>query len=93
MTCHLCNEAITAKQKINYHHHRGLKSAGGTETAPTHDACHRRHHSENGDFARFGRMGGQASAATKRWALNLRNVKFDPLYDSERDFYSMFYAR
>jgi hypothetical protein len=55
MICLLCKNPITASQEIE-HHHQIYKSEGGTETAPTHKACHRKHHSEQGDFAAWGRV-------------------------------------
>jgi hypothetical protein len=73
MICHLCKQAITADQQIEFHH-PVYKSKGRTTTAPTHKACHRRHHSEQGDFAAWGRLGGRLSSVTRVWSINLKNV-------------------
>jgi hypothetical protein len=64
MICCLCKQAITASQEIE-HHHPIYKSRGGTETAPAHKACHRQRHSEEGDFAAWGRIGGKLSSITR----------------------------
>jgi len=53
-------------------HHLVPKSEGGTVTAPACDTCHRRHHSTNGDFQRWGQIGGRISAAMGCWAWNLK---------------------
>jgi hypothetical protein len=50
MTCYLCKGRISKQDKVEYHHPI-YKSQGGTVTAPTHKACHRQHHSTQGDFA------------------------------------------
>ena len=88
MTCYLCTQPISARQKVD-NHHPIYKSKGGTHTAPCHRRCHRDHHSRQGDFKRWGRQ----SAQTRRWAFNLKRVKDDPAYDFDRAYYLMFYAR
>jgi hypothetical protein len=92
MICCLCKQTITKDQQIEFHH-PVYKSRGGTETAPTHKACHRRHHSEQGDFAAWGRIGGNITALTRVWAFNLKHVKNNPAFDTDRKFYLSFYAR
>jgi sterol desaturase/sphingolipid hydroxylase (fatty acid hydroxylase superfamily) len=92
MICYLCKQAITTNQQIE-HHHPIYKSRGGTETAPTHKACHRKHHSEQGDFKVWGRIGGSLTAITRAWAFNLKGIKDNPAFDTERKFYLSFYAR
>jgi hypothetical protein len=91
MTCGLCSGAILPGDVVNQHHPI-RRSEGGTFTNPTHKACHVAHHSEGGDFREWGREGGLQAALTKRWSLNLRNVKGDPLYDAARQFHVAFYA-
>ena len=90
--CYLCKQAITAHQQIEYHHPI-YKSRGGIETAPTHKACHRQHHSEQGDFAAWGRIGGKLSSITRAWSINLKLVNTHPAYALERCFYRAHYAR
>jgi hypothetical protein len=87
MTCYLCQKAINAKQRIEFHH-PVYKSRGGTKTAPTHKQCHREHHSKQGDFSQLGKK----AAAKKRWAFHLNNVKTHPRYDEARNFYLMNFA-
>jgi len=77
MTCHLCDQPITDRQQINYHHIIP-KSRGGTGTAPTHKACHVEHHSKGGDFREWGRKGGLITAATWIWIFNLKIGKGPP---------------
>jgi hypothetical protein len=91
MTCYLCNLPIDPHSAINLHHPE-YKSNGGTETEPTHQQCHVRFHSTNGDFKRWGSEGGKIAAQTKRWAFNLLNVRDNPAYQDSRDFYLMNYA-
>lgn len=82
MTCHLCNDEISPRQKVEYHH-PVYKSRGGKQVAPTHKRCHRQHHSKQGDFSEWGKKG----ASKKRWAFHLRNVRNHPAYESARQFY------
>ena len=85
--CYLCQKPITAQDEIEYHHPI-YKSRGGVETFPTHKRCHRAHHSNKGDFRRW----GQASAITRAWSFNLLNVRNHPAYDFDRAYYLMNYA-
>jgi len=87
MTCYLCQQPITTRQAVEYHHPI-YKSRGGIEVASTHKACHRTHHSQQGDFRQWGRM----SAMTRAWAFNLVNVRNHPAYDFDRAYYLMTYA-
>ncbi len=91
MTCFLCNQPIDPQAAINWHHPE-YKSNGGTETEPTHQHCHVRFHSTNGDFKRWGHEGGLIAAQSKRWAFNLLNVKDHPAYDDARSYYLMNYG-
>lgn len=90
MTCFFCNRRVS-KAQLNLHHVIP-KSKGGTVTAPTHKSCHTTHHSEEGHFQHWGRVGGQISAITCRWAFTLRGVKDNPAYELHRQFYRMYYA-
>lgn len=85
MRCELCKAAIRAGQKTNNHHPKH-RSEGGTETVLVHAECHVRHHSSRGDYALWGRAGGQIMAETGLWAFNLRNVRRHPSYEVERRF-------
>jgi hypothetical protein len=84
MTCDLCCEEIRNRQKVEYHH-PVYKSKGGTQTAPTHKRCHRKHHQQQGDFCEWGRK----SAQSMRWAWNLKNVRTHPAYAEHRWAYLM----
>jgi hypothetical protein len=90
--CFLCRKPI-AKTDTVEHHHPIYRSRSGTETAPTHKACHRSHHSTQGDFAAWGRIGGSLTALTRAWAFNLKHIKDNPAFDTDRKFYQSFYAR
>lgn len=60
-------------------HHIIPKSEGGTEVEPRCKKCHVHHHSANGDFARWGRMGGQKTAQDPRhWMRNLKQYRASP---------------
>ena len=87
MKCFLCSQPITATDEIEYHHPT-YKSRGGLEAFPTHKACHRQHHSKQGDFREWGKL----SAITRAWSFNLKHVKDNPLYSFDRAYYLMNYA-
>jgi hypothetical protein len=87
MTCYLCTQPISTRQKVEYHHPQ-YKSSGGTQTAPCHRRCHRNHHSKQGDFKAWGKKG----ASSKRWVFNLNNVRTHPDYAEARWSYLMNYA-
>lgn len=87
MTCHLCSQPISPRQKIE-NHHPIYKSRGGRQTAPCHRRCHRDHHSKQGDFIAWGKK----AASNKRWAFNLLNVRANPTYEAARQFYLTNYA-
>ncbi len=91
MTCALCSRAIGPDDAINQHH-PVYRSQGGIETVPMHKACHVAHHSTIGDFKAWGRIGGQISALSKRWAYNLKNVSTHPAHEINRAFYTAHYA-
>jgi hypothetical protein len=91
MTCHFCGRRIPRAQLNN--HHIVPKSEGGVVTAPAHRSCHIKHHSTNGHFRYWGRIGGQLSAITRQWAFNLKHIRDDPTYELDRQFYRMFYAK
>lgn len=88
MNCYLCNGPIAHGQRVE-HHHPVYRSKGGAETRPTHKACHRSYHRDNGDFAAWGRL----SAMSCAWAYNLLNVRDNPAYSMERAFYLALYAK
>ena len=90
MTCYFCTMPI-APGDVNMHHPVYM-SRGGIEIAASHRACHVSFHSKQGDFAEFGRIGGQISALTRRWAFNLKNVCTDPAHEINRSYYRAFYA-
>jgi hypothetical protein len=92
LTCHICDRRIGPGDEVEYHH-PVYRSAGGVEMRPTHKACHRRLHSERGDFAAFGRLGGLLTAQTRVWAFNLKNVRNHPAYEFDRNYYLMLYAQ
>jgi hypothetical protein len=92
LICHICDRHIRPGDDVEYHH-PVYRSAGGVETEPTHKACHRRLHSERGDFAAFGRLGGLLTAQTRVWAFNLKNVRNHPAYEFDRHYYLMLYAQ
>ena len=91
MTCSLCLKHIAPGDEVNQHHPI-YRSEGGTETGPAHKACHVELHSTRGDFRAWGRIGGQITAATKRWSLNLKNVATHPAHDLDRAFYQSNYS-
>lgn len=92
MNCYLCRKPIHRNSRVEYHH-PVYKSQGGTATEPTHKACHRRHHSEQGDFKAWGRIGGLTSAQTCAWSITLPNLRHHPAYVMERAYYLAHYAR
>jgi hypothetical protein len=56
----------------DHRHHVIPRCQGGTLVVPICALCHRRHHSENGDFARWGRLGGKVTALNpEHWKANL----------------------
>lgn len=91
VSCYLCQQPIRSSQQVE-HHHPIYKSRGGTTTAPTHKECHRQFHSRQGDFKEWGRIGGNLTALTRRWAFNLVNVRKHPAYALDRKFYLAHYA-
>jgi hypothetical protein len=92
MICFLCKQAITTDQQVE-HHHPIYKSEGGTQTAPTHKACHRNFHQSQGDFVAWGKLGGSLSALTRVWSINLKHVNRHPAFAMDRAFYIANYAR
>ena len=90
MTCYFCSEAIQPGD-VNLRH-PVYRSRGGTHVEPSHRACHVAHHSDQGDFKSWGRIGGQITALTRRWSFNLKNVRNHPAYDFDRSFYLAHYA-
>jgi hypothetical protein len=90
--CFFCSLPILTGQTVN-HHHIVYKSRGGRDTAPAHQSCHRAHHSDQGDFKAWGREGGKLTAATRVWAFNLKNVRSNPAFEMDRQYYRALYAR
>lgn len=91
MTCTLCSKPIALSESVNLHH-PVYRSNGGTDVEPAHQACHVRLHSQRGDFRRWGSEGGKLTAATRRWSLNLKNVKDDPAHEMSRAYYRSNYS-
>jgi hypothetical protein len=91
-SCYLCQQPFAKNDKVEFHHPI-YKTKGGSGTAPTHKACHHKHHSTQGDFKEWGRIGGNLSALTRQWAFNLKHVKTNPAFENSRNFYLSFYAR
>ena len=91
MICALCSQPIAAGDALN-RHHPIYRLDGGTETQPTHKACHIALHSSRNDFAEWGRIGGQISALSRQWAFNLLNVRTHPAHDLNRQFNRAMYA-
>jgi hypothetical protein len=87
ISCYFCNNPIEVNQPINLHHPI-YKSNGGTHVEPAHQSCHVEYHSRQDDFRNWGRQ----SAATRAWAFNLKNVKDNPAYEFDRQYYLMLYA-
>lgn len=91
MRCAICALPIRAGDEIN-NHHPHYRSNGGTATEPTHKTCHVALHSTRGDFREFGRIGGQVSALSRRWALNLKHVRNHPAHEINRAFFRAMYS-
>jgi hypothetical protein len=87
LICYFCSKQIEPDHLMNLHHPT-YKSNGGTQVEPAHETCHVEYHSRQGDFRAWGRL----SAATRRWAFNLKNVKDNPAFEFDRQYYRMFYA-
>ena len=73
--CTFCN-----KQSMRiYWHHEPYKSRGNAARkgeVPLCRECHLRLHSEKGDFARWGAIGGQHTAANPaNWQKNLKQYR------------------
>jgi hypothetical protein len=77
LACYVCTEPIKPKDVVNQHHFI-YKSRGGTETAPTHKACHVHLHSSRNDFREWGRLGGLECARRGWWIFNLKRGKNPP---------------
>ena len=92
MICFFCIQPIDPLGAINWHHYDELKSEGGTKTAPAHASCHVAHHSTSGQFAEWGKRGGEITVTTKVWSLNLKNVAVHPAHEINRQFYRAHYA-
>jgi hypothetical protein len=89
--CFFCSLPILTGEPVN-HHHVIYRSRGGTETAPAHRGCHVAHHSNSNDFREWGRIGGQITAITRRWSFNLKNVRDNPAFELDRQYYLALYA-
>ena len=88
LVCYFCKTEIRPDEPVNLHH-TTYKSRGGTHVEPAHEKCHVEFHSRQGDFRAWGRQ----SAETRRWAFNLRNVRDNPAFDFDRQYYLALYAR
>jgi hypothetical protein len=91
MKCAICALPINQGDVMNQHH-VVYQSQGGTETQPTHKACHVALHSSRNDFKVWGRRGGQISALSRQWAHNLRNVREHKAHEINRAFNRAMYA-
>jgi len=91
MNCFICTQPIQTGDVVN-NHHVTYRSNGGTETQPTHEACHIALHTARGDFRRWSQVGGQISALSKQWAFNLLNVRTHKAYEINRAFNRAMYA-
>ena len=87
LICYFCKSEITQDQSVNLHHPT-YKSNGGTHVEPAHETCHVQFHSRQGDFKRWGKQ----SSETRRWAFNLKNVKDNPAFEFDRQYYLMLYG-
>lgn len=87
LVCYFCNQSIGPDEPINLHHPI-YKSRGGTETQPAHERCHVEFHSRSGDYRSWGKL----SALTRAWAFNLKNVRSNPAYEFDRQYYLALYA-
>src|SRR5215217_693548 len=87
LLCYFCKSEITQDQPVNLHHPT-YKSNGGTEVEPAHETCHVEFHSRQGDFRAWGKL----SSLTRAWAFNLKNVKDNPAFEFDRQYYLMLYG-
>jgi hypothetical protein len=83
--CFFCEQAIEPDDVINLHH-PVYRSQGGKAVEPARERCHVVHHSDQGDFSSWGRIGDQISAITRRRAFN------NPAFDFDRSYYLAHYA-
>lgn len=78
--CHFCGNPASD------HHHILYRSEGGTDVEvnllPVCKPCHTRYHSEKGDWAAWGRLGGLKTQQVHR--TYLRNLKQYRNQDTER---------
>jgi len=93
--CELCGEPIGAEEEAHWHHDPVLRSDGGTRVVRVHSRCHLEFHQRRGDFALWGRIGGEkmAEGAPHVWARNLRNVRTNSAYAVYRDLPGVRYGR
>jgi hypothetical protein len=87
LICYFCKNEITQDQSVNLHHPT-YKSKGGTHVEPAHETCHVQFHSKKGDFKEWGKL----SSLTRAWAFNLKNVKDNPAFEFDRQYYLMLYG-
>lgn len=65
-------KCVECGSKAEQWHHTTPRCEGGVLVVPICRRCHVAHHSLAGDFARWGRLGGQVTAADpKHWKANL----------------------
>lgn len=66
-------------RRARHIHHIKPQSEGGLDTPENRmavcDQCHRAHHSAQGDFSRWGKMGGHTTAQTKKSIPNLKQFR------------------
>jgi hypothetical protein len=90
-TCVVCNKPFTDDDDKNEHHPIYRSRGGdGTPTQTVHRDCHLALHAA--DFKAWGSIGGQITATTKVWSLNLLNVRAHPAHGINREFYRLFYS-
>ena len=87
LICFFCNQSIQPDQPINLHHPT-YKSKGGTHVESAHETCHVEYHSRKGDFREWGKL----SSLTRAWAFNLKNVKDNPAFEFDRQYYLALYS-
>lgn len=63
-TCELCAKPVYSSQGLN-RHHPIPRSENGRATIAVHQVCHIEHHRANGDYIRWGRIGGLKSASRR----------------------------
>lgn len=70
-----CTDCGCLTSRLDFHH-EPPRCEGGTRTVPLCRDCHVARHSERGDWKRWGRKGGQRTAANpENWMRNLKQYR------------------